>query len=75
MDHLLASMKSAHENVSVDRYQPPSNMTPPGMRPNTEASRVTLYEEGSPYINHKNNCIVADTKNIMDKLGKNGRIH
>ena len=70
MDHLLASMKSVHENISVDGYQPPSNMTPPGMRPNTEASRVTLYEEGSPYINHKNNCIVADTKDIMDKLGK-----
>ena len=70
MDHLLASMKSVHENISVDGYQPPSNMTPPGMRPNTKASRVTLYEEGSPYINHKNNCIVADTKDIMDKLGK-----
>ena len=70
MDHILASMKSVHENISVDGYQPPSNMTPPGMRPNTKASRVTLYEEGSPYINHKNNCIVADTKDIMDKLGK-----
>ena len=70
MDHLLASMKSIHENISVYGYQPPSNMTPPGMQPNTEASRVTLYEEGSPYINHNNNCIVADTKHIMDKLGK-----
>ena len=70
MDHLLASIKSVHENISVDGYQPPSNMTPPGMQPNTEASRVTLYEEGSPYINHNNNCIVADTKDIMDKLGK-----
>ena len=69
MDHLLASMKSVHENISVDGYQPPSNMTPPGMRPNTEASRVTSYEQGSPYIDHKNSCIVADTKDIMDKLG------
>ena len=70
MDHFLASMKSIHENISVDGYQPPSNMTPPGMPPNTEVSRVTLCEEGSPCIDHKNNCIVADTKDIMDKLGK-----
>ena len=70
MDHLLASMKSIHENISVDGYQPPSNMTHTGMRPNTEAPRVALYEEVDPYIKYENNCIEAGTKDIMAKLDK-----
>ena len=70
MDNLLMSMKSIHENISVDGYQPPSNISPPGMRPNTETPRVALYEEGDPYVKYENNCIEAGTKAIMDELNK-----
>ena len=70
MNNLLMSMKTIHENISVDPYQPPSSISPPGMRPNTEASRVALYEEGDPYVKFEINCIEAGTKDIMDKLNK-----
>ena len=70
MDNLLMSMKTIHENISVDGYQPPSSISPSGMRPNTEASRVALYEEGDPYVKFEINCIEAGTKDIMDKLNK-----
>ena len=68
MDHILTSMKSIHENIVVDGYQPPSSMKPPEMRPNTKAPRVAIHDEGDPYIKYENNCIEAGTKEIMDKL-------